>query len=71
VLFKHFLIESYPQYLETERTFFRFMNENHERRKEVLGLIYKLGKINRSLLYEIFDDQVNNKLENEIENFEF
>jgi hypothetical protein len=71
VLFKKFLVENNPQFLEAERRFFRFMDENHERRKEILGFIYKIGKSNKKLLSELFDDYVHSKLEKDIENFEF
>jgi methionine salvage enolase-phosphatase E1 len=47
------------------------MDENHERRKEILGFIYKMGKSNKNLTAELFDDHVQSKLEEDIENFQF
>jgi hypothetical protein len=70
-LFKKFLVENNPHFLEAERSFFRFMDENHERRKEILGFIYKMGKSNKNLTAELFDDHVQSKLEEDIENFQF
>jgi hypothetical protein len=70
-LFKKFLVENNPHFLEAEAIFFRFMDENHERRKDILGFIYKMGKSNKNLLSELFDDYVHSKLENDIENFQF
>ena len=64
-------MENNPDFLEAERSFFRFMDENHERRKEILGFIYKMGKSNKNLLSELFDDHVQSKLEEDIENFQF
>ena len=68
---KNYLVDNNPQYLETEKTFFRFLDMSHERRKDIFCFIYQLSSINRNILNEVFDDNMNAQLVNEIENYEF
>lgn len=67
-LIKNLLIENVQN---DDISFLRFLDNNQEKRMEVFTFLYRLTKINRQILREVFDEDINKKLLEDIENFEF
>ena len=56
---------------EDERNFLLSMDLSVDRRKEILNFVYELAKINKNVIEEVLDQELNSQLKYDIENYDF